>query len=66
MNPTTLGPADTTAEIAWKVRYNNECTSCFNTTRSNIVSHMKDKTEAWWTRHTRTMPNMAKLQAVVT
>jgi hypothetical protein len=27
---------------------------------------MKDKTEVWWTRHNKTMPDMAKLQAIVT
>jgi hypothetical protein len=27
---------------------------------------MKDKTEVWWTRHKQTMPNMTKLQAIVT
>jgi hypothetical protein len=27
---------------------------------------MKDKTEVWWTRHKKTMPDMAKLQAIVT
>jgi hypothetical protein len=50
------------------VKYKNGCiSSCFNATRSNIVSQqMKDKTEVWWTRHQKTMPNMAKLQAIVT
>jgi hypothetical protein len=66
MNPTLGTAADAAAEIAWKVRYKNACISCFNTTRSNIVSQMKDKTEVWWTRHKQTMPNMAKLQAIVT
>jgi hypothetical protein len=65
MNP-TLGPADSTAKIAWKVKYKNTCISCFNATWSNVVSLMKDKTEVWWTRHKKNMPDMAKLQAIVT
>jgi hypothetical protein len=66
MNPTLGTAADTAAEIAWKVKYKNACISCFNTTRSNVVSLMKDKTEVWWTRHKKTMPDMDKLQAIVT
>jgi hypothetical protein len=45
MNPTLGTAADAAAEIAWKVRYKNTYISCFNATRSNIVSQMKDKTE---------------------
>jgi hypothetical protein len=49
MNPALGTVPDAAAEIAWKVRYKNACISCFNATRSNIVSQMKDKTEVWWT-----------------
>jgi hypothetical protein len=67
MNPTLGGPADTAAVIARKVKYKNTCISCFNATRSNVlVSQMKDKTEVWWTRHNKTMPDIDKLQAIVT
>jgi hypothetical protein len=39
MNPTLGTAADAAAaEIAWKDRYKNACISCFNATRSNIVS----------------------------
>jgi hypothetical protein len=49
MNPTLGTAADAAAEIAWKVRYQKACISCFNATRINFVSQMKDKTEVWWT-----------------